>query len=190
MNSVNFNEKLTPGQTPGTLSGTQVERSGTPGARTYSSTKVPAPGDKSPFDLVQERLLAKVDERSGSQREREWAVAVACALLNRCHGRQVRGLDLRLLELWPGPEIMAAADPETLARNLRPLGFQNRRAAALIALSKDCAAQLPAEAWRGCGPYAIASIKAFTREDLSDDAGDPWVRRWIDWKKSGALRAF
>jgi adenine-specific DNA glycosylase len=133
----------------------------------------------SPYDLVQERAVALT--AGSDQRTREWAVAVACNLLNRCHGRQVRPMFGGLMDRWPSPEAMAEADATELEEVLRPLGFASRRAKSLIAMSREASAGLPAESWTGCGPYALASVRTFARGDHRAPTDDPWVRKYQEW---------
>jgi len=107
-----------------------------------------------------------------------WRVAVACALLNRTTGRQVRPLLPRLLARWPDPASMAAADPRRIGRLLRPLGLWRRRRDLLRRLSADAAAGMPPEDWFGVGKYAMDAVRRVCRGDLTARPEDKELRSY------------
>src|SRR5688572_9329417 len=57
----------------------------------------------------------------------EWRVVVACVCLNLCSARVARGVIMRILERWPQPHEMGAANGQ-LDEFLKPLGLSDRRA--------------------------------------------------------------
>ena len=50
---------------------------------------------------------------------------------------QVRQLLAPLLQLWPGPEEMSAADPNEVQEVIRPLGLFRKRALSAIRFSEE-----------------------------------------------------
>jgi endonuclease III len=103
---------------------------------------------------------------------------VACILINRTHWRQVQPVLANLMAECEGPRDLLRVDPDQLARWLRPLGFQNRRAGLLrrFALAwQDCEPQDWVEVMKmpGCGIYAAQSYQIFVQnqrpsEPISD----------------------
>jgi hypothetical protein len=104
---------------------------------------------------------------------------VACALLNRTHGRQVRPMVDGLFSRWPTPRGMAAAG-RGLERYVKPLGLWRRRAALLRRLSRQ---------WRtpgqcpGVGKYALDSWAIFVEGRLDVRPDDGKLRPYLTWRK-------
>lgn len=120
-----------------------------------------------------------------------WRLIVSCILLNQTTRRQVDRVRGILFAMWPTPEAMTKADLEQLATVLHPLGFQNRRAEKLKALSQrwieiadwlgpndwgeDIIAGLP-----GVGPFALDSYRIFHLNDFTRcDSGDKEIMAWL-----------
>lgn len=116
--------------------------------------------------------------------DRTWAVLVACALLNKTHGRQVRPMVEDLLRRWPTPIEMAVADESDLIEVLRPLGLYRRRAATLKQLSADRAIGKAPNACRWCGPYAQASVMIVVHGAIDVATDDPWLLKYLEWRRS------
>lgn len=66
-----------------------------------------------------------------------WKQTVCCILLNRTRRCVLDRIRHRLFRAFPNPAAMAAADPARISRIIRSLGFQNRRARALIRFSAE-----------------------------------------------------
>ena len=77
----------------------------------------------SPFGLIQEALY-----------EDPWKVLVACALLNKTSGLQVRRCIFELFKLIPSPHAALATPVEEIRRIIAPLGLV-KRAELLVRLS-------------------------------------------------------
>jgi methyl-CpG-binding domain protein 4 len=135
--------------------------------------------DRSPFDLVQE-FAASVEPA-------EWRVMVACLMLNRTHGRQVRPMVTELFERAPTPEAaVRAVDAGELDHLLRPLGFINRRKRALRAMAVDyCAGKRRASCY-GTGDYCTDSLRIFVDGETDVATDDPWLKKYLEWRNSSA----
>eukprot|EP00198_Chlamydomonas_reinhardtii_P012869 XP_001702206.1 predicted protein [Chlamydomonas reinhardtii] len=89
-------------------------------------SSVPWDPPASPWGLLEEMLYND-----------PWRLLVACILLNRTTGQQVRGVLGPLWRAYPTPQAMAAADEADLRAILRPLGLHNTRAVKLKRFSHD-----------------------------------------------------
>ena len=67
----------------------------------------------------------------------EWKILVVCSLHNQTSRKQVDKVYEELFETYPNPTAMSEAVHEELVQIIRPLGFHNRRARALVRMSKD-----------------------------------------------------
>ncbi|GLC61884.1 hypothetical protein PLESTB_001814400 [Pleodorina starrii] len=127
----------------------------------------------SPWGLIEEALY-----------DNPWRLLVACILLNRTTGRQVRQVLGPLWRAYPTPEAMARADPRVIADIVRPLGLQTRRAARLVRFSDEfmnkqwtCPSQL-----HGVGRYAADAYLMFCRGRWREvQPEDKDLRRYRDW---------
>jgi methyl-CpG-binding domain protein 4 len=131
----------------------------------------------SPENLIQEAV-----------RGDPWRILLVCVLLNRTHGREARPALWRILDRWPTAEALSRADPADLAAVIARLGFQNRRAATLIALSTAIAESgIPAsvEDLPGVGRYAADSYDIFVRGRFEREPEDKELRRYVRWLRSG-----
>ncbi|GLI71770.1 hypothetical protein VaNZ11_017094 [Volvox africanus] len=80
----------------------------------------------SPWGLIEEVLY-----------DNPWRLLVACILLNRTTGRQVRQVIGPLWRAYPTAEAMAIADPRVVQDIVRPLGLHAVRAARLVRFSQE-----------------------------------------------------
>lgn len=147
----------------------------------------------SPYNLIQEQLA--------NQDHYVWRILVACMLLNRTDGAQVRPMIEALFKLAPSPKRMVVVcdyDKERLLRLLRPLGLYNRRMAMLRKLSQAYVDEFDeigepryvrkdgrwASHMPGCGQYAVDSLNIFVYGILENASSDTWLQKYIEWRKS------
>lgn len=149
----------------------------------------------SPYDLLQEQQI--------SRPHAPWRIMVACSLLNRTHGRQVRPMIDRLFGICPGPNefVRRWLDDEgekEITRLLKPLGLSLRRGATLWRMSEayaqledaggpdfwktyeraDWAVRMP-----GVGQYALDSLNIFLYGLTENTTSDTWLNKYLDWKR-------
>lgn len=124
--------------------------------RSYSSSRLPRKenGKKRPppgavschltptvhaatFGIIQEKLAHNL-----------YHLLVAVTLLNRTKGVHARPVFYKLIEKYPSPETLAAANERDLVKLIRPLGLQNIRARRCVALGKAWVANPPTSAKR------------------------------------------
>lgn len=126
-------------------------------------------------------------------RDDPWKLLVACMLLNRTQRVQVDAVIDDLFGAFPTSEALAAADLQTVAELIRPLGFQYQRAQRLIRFShawtvlkeppippEGMARLLPA--LPGMGNYSVDSYKLFVLGTLSVQPTDKELKRWLEWR--------
>jgi methyl-CpG-binding domain protein 4 len=96
-----------------------------------------------------------------------WKMLVGCILLNQTTRTQVDSVREDLFSFWPDPIEMASADPEEIARVIKPLGLYNRRARTLIKFSREWTEKdwkEPIEL-HGIGQYAQDSWEIFQKNN-------------------------
>jgi len=133
------------------------------------------PPPRSPFSLIQEDLWPD-----------DWKILISCMLLNCTTRKQVEKVLPQLFFQWPTAKDMVAADPAALSIVISSLGFQNRRAASLIKMSKayhnglwSHAKELP-----GIGDYAAAAWEMFCRGSLpAAPPNDHALVAYYNWRK-------
>jgi methyl-CpG-binding domain protein 4 len=117
-------------------------------------------------------------------REEPWKLLAGCILLNQTTHVQVRQVIWELFQLCPTPEAMASADPEVIARLIRPLGFYNRRARNLIRFAQSWLGEWsdPREL-HGIGRYAHDSWQIFIDGRRDIVVTDKVLTRYLaeDW---------
>jgi hypothetical protein len=97
----------------------------------------------------------------------------------------------RLILMWWPSELNVLGPPrrqvlDTLERQLRPLGFQRRRAALIVELADAwkshaaavLAGEMAVEDLPGCGRYAADAFDLFVRRDLSVEPADHVLAAW------------
>ncbi|KAG2429726.1 hypothetical protein HYH02_013983 [Chlamydomonas schloesseri] len=113
-----------------------------------------------------------------------WKLLVACILLNRTTGQQVRGVLGPLWHAYPTPQAMAEADEAELRALLRPLGLHNTRAAKLKRFCHEFITkqwQSPTEL-HGVGIYAADAYAIFHQGHWRDaKPADKDLRRYVQW---------
>lgn len=131
---------------------------------------------RSPYNLVQEWAAERADP--------VWSVIVACSLLNRTHGRQVRPMVEAFFERFPTPDAVLLATDQELAERLRPLGLYNRRLRTLRHMAAEYVRGTPLDHLPGVGDYAIASVKIFVLHENDVVTDDPWLNKYLEWRRS------
>lgn len=112
-----------------------------------------------------------------------------CVLLNRTRGATAMVVAEELFARWPDPVELGAADPEDVAAVVRPLGFQRRRARALVEFSREwCTMGFYAwlrdehgdvRQYTGMGDYAQASWDIFQRGEREVETEDPILLEYL-----------
>jgi methyl-CpG-binding domain protein 4 len=130
----------------------------------------------SPFGLLEEELW-----------QDPWRLLLACLLLNKTSGKQVRLVLWDLLALCPTPAAAVTADTDAIRAIIQPLGLHNKRAVAVQKLSDDfmnkewtCPTQL-----YGIGKYAADAYYIFCRgqwEGVQPDDKD--LIKYHEWLRS------
>lgn len=87
----------------------------------------------------------------------------------------------RFFELWPVPS-QPPAEAALLAL-LKPLGFGDRRAAALRRLTQDYLAGEPPERIHGVGRYALDAYAIFVEGRTDVKPADHFLKPYLAWKK-------
>jgi endonuclease III len=144
------------------------------------------PVETSPYRLMQEEF-----------RNEPWKLLVGCICLNQASAKVARPVWTKLFEKWPTAEALAVTPYESavmgLTDLLRPLGFQNRRAARIWRMSeeyleelwrvKDDVRQIRVEDLYGIGKYAADSYNMFVKGYLVEDAQDKELRNYLNWAR-------
>lgn len=133
-----------------------------------------SPPPRSPYSLIQEDLWPD-----------EWKILISCMLLNCTTRKQVEKVLPILFRMWPTAVSMASADQHAVSRVISSLGFQNRRAAGLIKMSKSYvtddwthAKELP-----GIGEYAAAAWEIFCQGKIpSSQPKDHALVYYYNWR--------
>ncbi len=129
----------------------------------------------SPYELLQEIYYYN-----------PWKSMVCCILLNRTKRAQVDRVREELFRTYNDALDMADADPETLAKILQPLGFQNKRAKTLIKFSEDWVSKdwIDPKDLHGVGQYAADSYDIFYNNRLDLNPNDGVLVKYVDWKRT------
>lgn len=129
----------------------------------------------SPYELLQEIYY-----------HNPWKSMVCCILLNRTKRAQVDRVREELFRTYNDALDMADADPETLAKILQPLGFQNKRAKTLIKFSEDWVSTdwTDPRDLHGIGQYAADSYDIFYNNKLDINPNDGVLVKYLEWKRT------
>ena len=130
---------------------------------------------RSPYGLIQEDLWPN-----------SWLILVACMMLNCTTRKQVDKVFPLFKKKWPTPQNLLTCDKDELIGVIKPLGFGNRRADALIRMTtsflKDDwshVKQLP-----GIGEYASRAWEIFCCGIIGDEApSDHALVKYYYWRK-------
>jgi methyl-CpG-binding domain protein 4 len=129
----------------------------------------------SPYELLQEIYY-----------HNPWKSMACCILLNRTKRAQVDRVREELFRTYNDALDMADADPETLAKILQPLGFQNKRAKTLIKFSEDWVSKdwTDPRDLHGIGQYAADSYDIFYNNKLDINPNDGVLVKYLEWKRT------
>eukprot|EP00250_Pteridium_aquilinum_P000900 c11078_g1_i1 orf=179-1912(+) len=115
-----------------------------------------------------------------------WKVLVACMLLNKTSGTQMRRVIWDLFALCPTPDAAVAVETEKIEDVIRPLGLQRKRACMIQKFSKDYLGKewVNVGELHGIGKYATDAYAIFCegrwREVKPEDhkLNDYWQYLW------------
>lgn len=114
-------------------------------------------------------------------RESPWKMLVACMMLNRTTGKQVRPVLEELFSRWPNKEALAAADDCELRNVIAPCGMQAKRSIFLRKMSA-LYGKVPVQNLPGVGKYATDSWKLFQLGEVPQ-VMDKQLKRYVTWLK-------
>ena len=130
---------------------------------------------RSPIGMLQEEMWPD-----------RWKILVVCSLHNQTSRKQVDKVYKKLFEAYPDPEAMSHATHNHLVEIIKPLGFYNRRAHALVKMSRD----FLEKDWKrasdlyGCGKYADDCYRVFCTGEWKDvEPSDHALNDYVDWLK-------
>jgi methyl-CpG-binding domain protein 4 len=105
------------------------------------------------------------------KRADRWRILVVCVLLNCTSRKQVERVLEDLWTRWPDATAMSAANSIALSECIASLGFGNRRAGTLIALSRDYLKPgwMDARELAGVGEYAGRAWDMFCRGEFGSE---------------------
>ena len=134
---------------------------------------------RSPYGLIQEDLWPN-----------EWLVLVSCIMLNCTTRKQVESVLPTFMERWPEPADLLRKQ-QGLVDVIRPLGFANRRADALVKMTRHYltgpwkhARELP-----GIGVYGARCWEMLCRNIIGDEPPkDHALVRYYHWMKTHEQR--
>lgn len=116
----------------------------------------------------------------------KWKILVVCSLHNQTSRKQVDKVYEKLFEAYPGPKAMSQATHSHLVEIIKPLGFYNRRAHALVKMSRDFLEKdwERASDLYGCGKYADDCYRVFCTGEWKDvEPTDHALNDYVDWLK-------
>lgn len=126
--------------------------------------------------LIQERLCGE-----------PYKLLIGCMLCNLTKGSKALPVIKRLFASYPTVEAIANSNQNDLVQILTPLGFQNRRASALIKFSRAwirATAEDYLEDLPGVGKYAVDSYRLFIHGDWSITPEDKELISYMKRKES------
>ena len=132
----------------------------------------------SPYGLIQETLWPD-----------GWMIIVACSMLNCTSRKQVERVLPTFASRWPTPNSLLLAQTNDIIDVIKSLGFCNRRAKSLVAMSRAYVTnewkdvrELP-----GVGEYAARSYEMFVLGNLGHEPPkDHALTKYFVWAKLNA----
>ena len=130
----------------------------------------------SPYGLLQEELNKDA-----------WKIFVCCIFCNLTKRKTSEPYFWKVLEKWPTPSELAAADIEELINLIAPLGLSKRRAKALKLMSLG----YTQSEWKddptalyGIGKYACDAYRIFVlNEWKSVKPTDGALKNYVNWRR-------
>lgn len=102
--------------------------------------RVPAGTSAVPFPKLSEPRFGLIQERLAND---PFRLLIAVTFLNKTHGRAARPIFEKVMETYPTPQDLAAANVSELSEMIHSLGFQNQRARKLIKIAETWVGQPP-----------------------------------------------
>ena len=135
----------------------------------------------SPYTLLQESLNRD-----------PWKIFVCCIFCNLTRRVQAEPYFWKTLEKWPTPHDLSRADINEVLELVKPLGLSQRRAKALVAMSRD----YMSKDWKkdptrlyGVGKYGSDAYKIFCTDEWElVSPKDGALINYLNWAKKTKRR--
>jgi len=102
--------------------------------------RVPAGTSAVPFPKLSAPRFGLIQERLAND---PFRLLIAVTFLNKTHGKAARPIFEQVMETYPTPQELAAADVTELSEMIHSLGFQNQRARKLIKIAETWVTEPP-----------------------------------------------
>ncbi|KAH0255927.1 DNA glycosylase, partial [Aureobasidium melanogenum] len=102
--------------------------------------RVPAGTSAAPFPKLSAPRFGLIQERLADD---PFRLLIAVTFLNKTHGKAARPIFEQVMETYPTPNDLAAANVSELSEMIHSLGFQNQRARKLIKIAETWVGQPP-----------------------------------------------
>jgi methyl-CpG-binding domain protein 4 len=102
--------------------------------------RVPAGTSAVPFPKLSAARFGLIQERLAND---PFRLLIAVTFLNKTHGKAARPIFEQVMETYPTPQDLAAADVSELSEMIHSLGFQNQRARKLIKIAETWISEPP-----------------------------------------------
>lgn len=102
--------------------------------------RVPAGTSAVPFPKLSAPRFGLIQERLAND---PFRLLIAVTFLNKTHGKAARPIFEQVMETYPTPQDLAAANVSELSEMIHSLGFQNQRARKLIKIAETWVGQPP-----------------------------------------------
>jgi endonuclease III len=143
--------------------------------------------------LTQYRTQPKFSQKSVQEEVRSlvsdsdypWAVWVVMALQNRTTQHVVRRCITQLLRRYPTPASMASTSMDELVALIKPCGFPEQKAAALLVGSREILEGFKPETVISGAPYTAEAISMFAYDVVpAEIPGDKVMARlWVAYQQ-------
>lgn len=132
------------------------------------------------YGLIQEEL-----------KQSPWHMLIACMMLNLTSIKQVRPVIERFFRRWPTHDVLNESHVDELSCMLHPLGMYNRRAHAIIQMSKQYVTWngIDPRCLYGVGQYGYDSYMIFVNDDRSIVPHDRRLLEYVAWRSAHACRS-
>jgi methyl-CpG-binding domain protein 4 len=102
--------------------------------------RVPAGTSAVPFPKLSAPRFGLIQERLAND---PFRLLIAVTFLNKTHGKAARPIFEQVMETYPTPNDLAAADVTSLSEMIHSLGFQNQRARKLVKIAETWISEPP-----------------------------------------------